>query len=150
MSPEELKRATLKAKDFLKTDAVTILSVEGQKHFRNSFQRGVEGFVDEKLVPWKDIQEKTKRRKRRKNGSLPPVLTDKGHLRDSIDYNADFNKQEAVFSSNQPYAQVHNEGGQAGKNGSATIPQRGFMGPSKELERKVVDKIERTLDNIFK
>lgn len=86
-----------------------------------------------------------KERKRRKNGKLPPVLTDSGNLGKSIDWNADYNAKAVVMSSDVAYAQVHNEGG-----GPKNMPQRQFMGPSKALEKKIIEKIDREIDKIFK
>lgn len=144
MSPEKLKEAGLKAQKFLRGGAVDILAVEGQKHFKGSFERGVEGFTDKTLKKWPDIQEKTKKRKRRKNGSLPPILTDKGHLADSIRYDQDYNQQAVKFSSNLEYAQVHNEGG-----GPRNMPKRQYMGESEVLDDKVTAMIDKQLDKFF-
>ena len=142
MSPEELKEASRKAARFLHSGAVDILAVEGQKHFKNSFQRGVEGFTDKTLKKWPDIKEKTKKRKRQKNGSLPPILTNKGHLADSIQYDQDYNKQAVTFSS-LDYGEYHNEG-------TGKTPKRQFMGESEVLDDKVMGIIEKHLDAIFK
>ena len=95
------------------------------------------------------MTEATVKAKTRKSGAIPPILVNKGHLRDSLDYNADFNAGQAVISSDLPYAQVHNEGGTAGRNASAAIPKRQFMGPSKALDRKIITKIERELTKIL-
>lgn len=172
MSPKELKKAAEKAALFLHTEAVDILATEGQKHFANSFQSGVEGFTDKQLKKWPDLKESTKKQKRRKNGSLPPILTNSGHLGDSINYNQDYNKQAVVFSS-PGYGQIHNEGGtisgtqhvkshtrtvnantQHVKSHTRTvnfsIPQREFMGESEVLDNTVIDLIEKHLDSIFK
>ena len=148
MKPSELRAAVAKAYHFLRTDAPKIVGIEAKKHFQDSFQRNKQGFTDTKLVKWKDIKESTKKRKRRKYGSLTPILTGEGHLRDSIEWEADYNKVE--ISSDKVYAQIHNEGGQAGRNGSATIPKRQFMGPSKALDDKISNMLDQQLDRIFK
>lgn len=176
MSPKEAKDAAEKIKRFLERDAIDILGIEGKEHFKESFQN--EGFTDKALVKWPDIKESTKKRKQRQNESSPKILTNEGHLGDSVDYNSDYGKGAAVFGSDLPYAQVHNEGGKvkkparselfkrnrknnrfapgttAGrgftfKESSSDMPKRQFIGASEVLEKKVVDQIEDYLDSIF-
>lgn len=144
MTPQQLKVAADRAKKLLTVDAVKVIGIEAKKHFQGSFERGIEGFTDDKIEKWPDIKEATKKKKRRQNGTLPPVLTDKGHLRDSIVWEADYDQQAAVLSSDLSYAEVHNEGG-----GPKNMPKRQFMGESKQLEKKIVNKIEKELDKIF-
>ncbi|MGA0556545.1 phage virion morphogenesis protein [Larkinella sp. VNQ87] len=138
MSPEDFKQAAKQAQAFIQNDVPRIVQVEGKKHFKQSFHN--EGFTDVTLEKWPDISEKAKDRKRRKNGSLPPILTDTGNLGDSID--ADIQPGQVVFGSDVPYAKRHNEG----TNGT---PKRQFMGPSKALDQKIIAKIERELKKIF-
>lgn len=169
MTPKELKVATQKAKDFLNSRALIILKNKGLAHFKDSFAASKQGFTDANLVKWTDIKESTKEKKRRKNGSLSPILTDSGNLMDSIVASTDYNQMQVTYSSDEPYSEIHNEGGKVSgtfrvkahtrkgkpvkahnKTVNTTIPKRQYMGPSKELERKVVDEIEKALDNIFK
>lgn len=144
MSPAELKTATAKATAFLKKDALAIIGVEYKKHFQRSFQRDQQGFTDASLVKWQPLKPETLKRVTRRSGTAPPILTNDGHLRDSIDWEADYGQQAAVLSTDKPYAQVHNEGG-----GPNNMPKRQFMGPSKKLEETIVKKFERELDKIF-
>lgn len=144
MSPAELKTATDNAAAFFKKDALTIIGVEYKKHFQRSFQRDQQGFTDGSLVKWQALKPATLKRKTRKNGTAPPILTNEGHLRDSIDWEADYGQQAAVLSTDRPYAQVHNEGG-----GPKNMPKRQFMGRSKVAEEAIVKKFERELDKIF-
>lgn len=144
MSPDEMKNAANAVKKLLTVDAVKITGIEAKKHFQEGFQPDKQGFTDERLEKWAPLKPATIKRKARKNGSVPPILTDKGHLRDSIEWAGDYDKQQVTMSSDRPYAEVHNEGG-----GPKNMPKRQFMGPSKALENKIVDKIERQLDKIF-
>lgn len=144
MSPAELKAATAKAEAFLKKDALTIIGVEYKKVIQRSFQRDQQGFTDARLEKWKPLKPATLARKTKKNGSVAPILTDQGHLRDSIDWEADYGQQAAVLSSDRAYAQVHNEGG-----GPRNMPKRQFMGHSKVAEEAIIKKFERELDKIF-
>jgi len=47
-----------------------------------------------------------------------------------------------AFSSDKPYAERHNEG-------KDDMPKRQFMGASEQLDKKVINKIDKTLDKIF-
>lgn len=144
MSPKDAKQIASEVNRFFTRDAVTIVGIEAKKHFKEGFQKDKQGFTDEKLEKWQELKPATVKRKT-KNGSTPPILTDKGHLSDSIDWNADYNTKEVTMGSDLPYAQVHNEGG-----GSKNMPQRQFMGPSKKLEEKIITKFEAELDKIFR
>ena len=128
------------AQTFLENKLPTIVGVEATKHFKGSFQPGIEGFTDQALEAWPDVSEKRKAQKRRANGSLSPILTDTGDLADSITWQQQGNN--VVISSDLPYAQRHNEG----TNG---MPKRQFFGASQVLDRTIQAKIERELDRLF-
>lgn len=49
-----------------------------------------------------------------------------------------------------PYAQIHNEGGKAGRGGSATIPKRQYMGQTRELTEIQLKRIVSYVDKIWK
>lgn len=132
MSPESFKITVSRIRQFLQRDAKTIVRVESVNHFKQSFQD--EGFTDETLIKWPDISEKRKEQKRRKNGNLPPILTDTGDLGRSI--TGEDVTDGVVISSDKVYAQRHNEG----LNG---MPKRQFMGPSKQLDKKILAKLDK-------
>lgn len=48
------------------------------------------------------------------------------------------------------YAQVHNEGGRAGRGAGFDMPQRQFMGEAEELEEQIGRRINIFLQGIFK
>ena len=48
------------------------------------------------------------------------------------------------------YAQVHNEGGRAGRGAGFDMPQRQFMGQADELETQIGGRIQTYLQKIFK
>ncbi|GAB2586493.1 phage virion morphogenesis protein [Spirosoma areae] len=139
MSPKEFERAAKRAGDFIKNRLPTVVGVEATKHFKESFDN--EGFTDESLEKWPDITERRKEQKRKKNGNMSPILTDSRDLGDSLTWSED--GDSVVVSSDVVYAKRHNEG----TNG---MPKRQFMGPSRQLDKKIISKIERELDNIFK
>lgn len=178
MSPEEMKIAAAQVEKLMKVDAYTIIGVEGAKHFKQSFQD--EGFTDETLEKWAPLKPATIRRKQRKDGNSPKILTDEGHLKDAVKWRADTSQGGVVFTNSRPYAQIHNEGGKvvkgarseifkrnrddkkrfapgttsgkgfSFKESSVQMPKRQFMGPSRALEKKIVNKISKQLDKIFK
>lgn len=139
MSPSDFTQAANRATAFIRDRVPAIVGIEGTKHFKQSFHD--EGFTDEKLEKWADISDRRKDQKRKKNGNLPPILTDTSDLGDSPTWSHE--GDSVVFSSDVVYAQRHNEG----TNG---MPKRQFMGPSKQLDKTIADKIERELDKIFK
>lgn len=168
MQPKDAKEIASQIKKLITVDAIKIIGIEAKKHFQESFETANQGFTDESLEKWKELKESSKKRKTRANGSTPGILTDKGHLRDSINWEGDFNKGEVIMSSDKPYAQIHNQGGtisgtasvkahtRNGKNVKAhtrkvniTIPKRQFMGPSKKLNEKILAKIDRQIKKIL-
>lgn len=73
-----------------------------------------------------------------------------GDLKESIDYRRQGDK--IVIYSDQPYADVHNRGGQIKVFGKKTVslPQRQFIGDSPKLNAKITREIQRDLNRIFK
>ena len=138
-NPEEFKKVLVEIQNFIENKANTIVRVEGVKHFKKSFQD--EGFTDETLEPWQDISEKRKEQKQRKNGDLPPILTETGDLGRSI--NGEERADGVLFYTDKVYAQRHNEG-------LSGMPKRQFMGPSKALEKKIITKFNKSFDKIIK
>ncbi|RIV21381.1 hypothetical protein DYU11_18420 [Fibrisoma montanum] len=139
MSPQDFESSANEIRRFIQQKVPKIIGIEATKHFKRSFRD--EGFTDDKLEEWDDIGEPRKVQKRRANGDLPPILTDSGDLGDSLTYSEEGDK--VVVSTDVPYAQRHNEGLKG-------MPKRQFMGPSKQLEKKIIGKIEKELAKIFK
>lgn len=139
-----------------------IIGVEGQKHFEESFDN--QGFTDKNLTKWK--KRKFSGRKTRQDGGRTKAYADfvrkdmnrgilvgqqtdtKGiHLKDSI-RNSHTDKA-VTFETDKPYAQVHNEGGHAGRGKGFEMPQRQFMGASEELDDKIEAKLSSEMDKWF-
>ena len=140
-----------------------IIAVEGKKHFEESFDN--QGFTDKSIRKWKGRRfggQKNRKRGGQTKAYREFLRKDKGrailvshqsdtrgtHLKDSI--RATKSKKQIVFSTDKPYAQVHNEGGHAGRGAGFEMPQRQFMGPSEELNRKIEEKVTREMDQFFK
>lgn len=137
-SSDQFRLTVNRVRAFIQRDAKTIIKNESLSHFRQSFQN--EGFTDETLDPWPDITEKTKERKRRRNGSLPPILTDTGDLSRSLTGTIEGN--DVVISSDLPYAERHNQGLQGMK-------KRQFMGASRQLERRITRQLDNSFTRLF-
>jgi phage gpG-like protein len=137
-SPEDFKLTVSRIRNFIQSDAKKIMRVEGVKHFKKSFQD--EGFTDDVLEPWVDVSEKRKEQKRKKNGNLPPILTDTADLGNSIQ--GTITGRDITFGSDLPYAQRHNEG-------LAGMPKRQFMGASRALNRKIEEQLDKGFGRIL-
>jgi len=110
--------------------------VEAENHFKESFDN--EGFTNKNLEKWQPV-------KRKKGGK---ILTGTGTLADTLDVKG----SNGVLKVTSPtaYAQVHNEGGNAGRNGSAKIPKRQFIGPSEKLNETFGKETERIINKHLK
>ena len=137
-SPEGFKVKVNSIRAFLQRDTKKIIKVEGVNHFKKAFDD--EGFIDDSLEKWPDISDKRKAQKRKKNGRLAPILTDTGDLGNSIrGYEGG---SGVTFGSDKAYAQRHNEG-------LAGMPKRQFIGPSKQLDKKIEAKLDRGIGRIL-
>lgn len=100
---DELQRKLNEAKDYLQNDVKDVIGIEAVKHFKRNFEE--EGFVDKSVSKW--ASRKTKR-SGGTNGQK--VLNKSGELSESIDYRVD--GEGVVISTDKPYAEIHNEGGE--------------------------------------
>lgn len=86
---------------------------------------------------------------KRRRGSL---MVDSAALMNSV-RTSEATPQRVVWAAGNdkvPYAQVHNEGGRAGRGAGFDMPQRQFMGQSTELEEQIDKRIQTYLQKIFK
>lgn len=105
------------------------IRVELSDEFDRNFER--KGFFNNK---WQPVQ------KEPKIGSL---MLRTSFLRNSIQSTRQGFR--LVWKSSAPYASVHNEGGKAGRNLSATIPQRQFIGTSPETDKIITESVDAHL-----
>lgn len=148
-------------------------------HFKDNFRK--QGFQNGGIKPWKDVkrrdpnsrwygfqykgenrkkvpynltkQGKKSKQQRKLNFSLAatrwPILHNSGDLRDSLRYIPQ--PGCVTITSDLPYAQVQNDGGQIrvfGKR-SVKLPARPFVGPSVELDSKIKQTIDNGITNIL-
>lgn len=157
----DMKKQAQELQEFLANDALDIIEVEGLNHIEEAFDN--EGFTDKTLKKWQPRKTRDKRgnditryktNRRGKKGDLNQygrrnkgraILT--GHntggdkLRHS--YRADKVKDGVTFHTDKDYAERHNEG----KDG---MPERKHIGESEALDNKVIQKIDKHIDKIFK
>ena len=115
------------------------MTKEVAKHFDNSFVN--EGFTYNSLMKWRE----------RKKSYPHKILQKTGRLRRSIKTKVFTTKSyyEVRFSSDVPYADVHNEGLKAGRGRGFTMPKRQFMGYSRSLDLRIKRMYERKITQIF-
>lgn len=148
MKPEEhLKRLAQSNSEFKRWFNHTLphlAGAEAVKHFKDSFHN--EGFTDEVLVKWRDVQRRTNPKRVDRAAASRPILTGQtGDLARSIDF---IPKPGMVVvrsdtkgaGSDKDYAAAHNEGTiSAGVKRNVVLPKRQFMGKSKVLDTKVME-----------
>ncbi len=151
----DMQRLAEQGKKMIEDDIPRAAAVIGKNFFQSSWEK--QGFEDNGVKPWKKRKAPkagTKAYKRFIAREGRPILysnandKDGTHLKDSIKGRASKNK--VVFSTDKVYAQVHNEGGKAGRGSGFTMPKREFMGKSKALDKKIEAKIDKMVDNIIK
>jgi hypothetical protein len=158
---QDLKDLAKKTARFIENDIPEIIANEGLKHIKKSFDD--EGFTDSSVEKWKERKTVDKRgrnitryRTNRvgRKGNLNkygrsikgrPILT--GHatggnkLRNS--YRAKTRRNSVVFFTYKKYAKRHNEGLDG-------MPKRQHVGASKVLDNRIEQKINKSMDKIFK
>lgn len=81
------------------------------------------------------------------------LLVDSGELLKSIDYKVEGGTtiltSNAKSSKGYYYAEVHNEGGHAGRGAGFEMPKRKFMGSSPEIDKEVEKYLDEEMDKLF-
>ena len=133
--------------NFLADGVYDVVGVEAENFYRQSFDK--EGFTDKAFKKWENVKRKTRpvRTERDKTLAKRKILTQYGDLGDSVKHY--IKKPYVEIHSDKEYAQVHNEGGSAGRTGRQfTMKQRQFIGKSETLNGIIVDKITQRLKSI--
>lgn len=119
-----------------KVDLPKLIASDIRNYFVTSFKK--QSFDGE---AWKNV----KRREHPKTArDRKPILIQSGRLRRAV--NESIRKtswQEIVLGIDVPYAKYQNDG-------TEKIPQRKFMGDSKELQDKIYKRIDREMKKILK
>ena len=119
-----------------------LAAATGVSYFKGAFRK--KAFDGKPWTPAK-IDQAGKRRR----GSL---MVDSAALMNSI-RTAEATATRVVWAAGNDkvaYAQVHNEGGRAGRGAGFDMPQRRFMGQSTELEEQIDRRIQPYMQKIFK
>ena len=78
-----------------------------------------------RVEKWQDLSAVTKKQREKKKKWPGMILQVEGILAASI--NTQYDDDSAVIGSNQPYAAIHQLGGNVGKNKKVTIPKRPYL-----------------------
>jgi phage gpG-like protein len=154
--PEKMQ----KIKEFTNGDAIKdIIGVEAVNHYKESFQN--EGFTDETLNPWKDVQRRNPSSRwyghSGQTGKFSQARTtakilsgETRELQNAITYR--HIAGGVGVSNDKPYASVHNYGGRAKIYGKKEfqMPKRQFIGRSAAMVSRINDKIKRRMIDILK
>ena len=119
----------------MKVKLPVILSNEAKNHFIQSFRD--QGFNDNGVTKWVP-------RKSNKNDKGRAILVKSGALRRSIKGRTATWTRIALGSYGLPYAAVHNYG-----NKKRGIPKRQFIGNSKNLNKKLINIVNREYGKIM-
>ena len=83
-------------------------------------------------------------KKKRRQGRS--ILVDKGFLRRSWAGDSKSAAEAVYFTSHLPYADVHNEGGKAGRGTGFTMPERKMIGDSTALQQRIYKEANRIIE----
>lgn len=120
-----------------------IIKVEGLQFIADNFKQ--EGFEQKKGSYKKWPKKKTK-------GATKKTLVGEkrgGSLMRSWDQYSSAKAQKVEFTSQLPYAGVHNDGLRAGRPPGFIMPQRQMIGPSQALDDRIYDKVDREMKKVL-
>lgn len=117
-----------------------VVAVELENFVEHNFQ--TEGFTDTSLIKWQP-----RKKPDPKNGKRA-LLVDTTALHDAAT-KARTKGDTVTVAIPLDYAQVHNEGGQAGRGKGFTMPKRQYIGESAYLNKKIEAKARKLLDDKF-
>lgn len=121
-----------------------IAKVEGLRFIADNFKN--QGFEEKtgSYKPWK--------KKAKEEASKNILIGEKrgGSLKRSWKQETTSSDTQVEFTSSLPYADVHNEGLQAGRPPGFTMPARPMIGPSEALDNRIETKLDSLVNNIYK
>jgi len=149
--PADINRLMKRGQLVIEKKLPTIVKVEAIKHFEESFDN--QGFTDKNLVKWKARKKPRSPKAQREHSGRALMISHKNqtkgtHLKDS--FKGEVVGTKVIISTDKPYAEVHNEGGKAGRGKGFTMTARPFMGPSQALDNKIETKLDKEMNNAFK
>jgi phage gpG-like protein len=158
----DLHHAEAKGAKLFQGTMQRIVKTEALNLFEESWD--TQGFNDAGVSKWKKRKEpsqKFKKNGKERKGFKKWKAKDKGrailvshrsdtkggHLKDSL--RGEISGLRVFIYTDKKYAQIHNEGGRAGRNKNARIPQRKFMGSSRTLDERIGGKADKLIDNLL-
>lgn len=125
-----------------------VVRVEGLKFIADNFSK--QGFQkgNGSVSAWQKRKTPNKKKKQMQDQGRA-ILTHKGHLRRRWDSDTHTANNLVVFQNNMPYAEVHNEGGKAGRGSGFQMPQRKMIGESPVLDQAIEKKVTNIMDKLF-
>lgn len=149
MTPEEFKallsQQTKAVQQAIRSELPLRIGKKAADLFAENFQK--EGFQDGSMQPWKEVKRRQSSRVKGANSSRKILTGRTGDLGRSIRYETSAGK--VTVYSDVIYADVHNEGLRAGRGKGFQMPQRQFMGDSKDIDALVEQEIENTLNHLL-
>ncbi len=142
---KDLQRKFKQVQAYLKRDVKKVIGVEAINFYKKSFRD--EGFTDKSQTKWKEVKRRENPKTKGATKTRKILSGETKQLSDSIDHKVTSNG--VSITSDVVYAEIHNEGGKAGRNQSADIPKRQFIGKSEELNKNLETEIERDLTKIL-
>jgi phage gpG-like protein len=121
-----------------------IAKVEGLQFIADNFAK--EGFekTPGSYQPWPKKKTKDSRKK--------TLIGEKrgGSLKRSWRQDSQAKEMQVEFTSQLPYAGVHNEGLTAGRPPGFTMPERKMIGQSEAMNQRIEKKFDKVVEDIFK
>ena len=118
-----------------------IAKTEGLRFIADNFKH--QGFEEKpgQYKPWQ--------KKKKKDARKPVLIGEKrgGAMRRSWEGKSD--TKHAEFSSQKPYTEVHNEGLQAGRPPGFIMPERRMIGESEAFNKRIEDKLDKMVDDVY-
>ncbi len=139
---EQLKQIAVEINDLADNEAPIVAGKTAADFFADNFQR--QGFLNQTVSPWADVLRRTKPRNTPKGQTAAGrqiLFGETRNLSRSIDYST--GKGKVIVYSDVHYAPYHNQG-------ADKLPKRQFIGDSDQLNKLVIDEIDRKLKNIPK
>ena len=143
-------------KEVVRDDAPRIIKTEALNAIQDAFSN--QGFTDKTLKKWdkrkipkrngKPITGKALERWKEKNEGRAILVghqadTKGGHLKNS--FTGEATPERVTIYSDKIYGEVHNDGLKAGRPPGFQMPERKMIGESEVTEKKMIEKIEKTL-----
>ncbi len=141
----DVERLATIARAFIAADLPIVIGKTAVDLFTQNFQE--EGFRDGTIQKWQEVKRRINPRNQLARSSRKILTGDTGDLGRSLKYEPGVS--EVKITSDVPYAQAHNEGTTtAGRGNNTTIPQRKFMGDSKDVTEAISKELDKFFSNI--